>query len=163
MGEELSKLRDRYKKYTKLGEGSYRATYDLGNGKVAKIPSEHSVDCWSNTGISANIIELAIYKKFAKSNIFAKAELIWELGFPVLIMDKVEDAEPDKHYKARVTRKKLVFNDGFYQCGKNTKGTVVCYDYGNEFSFLTAKETKEVKAEYMAIYKKFSKKQLTAA
>ena len=134
---KLRKVRDFYnKKYTQLGTGSYRRTFDLGNGTVAKIPGEFSLDCMENTGISANLIEYAIYMKFKKTGIFAKTSLIWKYGIPVLIMDKVQREEPDLKYKTKIEKAKLCFNDGYYQCGQDSTGRVVCFDFGNEFYYL---------------------------
>lgn len=159
LDEKLRKLRDKYnKKYTQLGTGSYRRTFDLGNGTVAKLPGEFSLDCCENTGISANLIEYAIYKKHKKVGIFAKTKLVWELGIPVLIMDKVEREEPDMEYKEKIRKAKLLFNDGYFQCGKDRTGTIVCFDFGNEFDFLKPNDFKKTETKYTKVYKKFSKK-----
>jgi hypothetical protein len=155
----LRKLRDKYtKQYNQLGTGSYRRTFDLGDGTVAKLPGEFSLDCGENTGISANILEYAIYKKHKKTGIFAKTKLIWQLGVPVLIMEKVERGDgPDNEYTAKIRKAKLDFNDGYYQCGKDSTGKMVCFDFGNEFDFLKPKDFEKVKAKYTKVYKKFAK------
>lgn len=160
ISEQHAKLRKFYSSYVILGAGSYRTTYDLGNGTVAKVPSENSLDCGENTGISANLMELAIYKKLGKLGIFAKPTLIWKFGLPVLIMEKIDIThEPSPCYDRIIKENGLSFDDGRYQCGKNSKGKTVCFDYGNEFDFLDVKDLQKVKLEYTKVYKKFAKKE----
>ncbi len=156
--EKIKKLNAFYSsKYKVLGNGSYRTTYDLGDGTVAKVPSCRSLDCMENTGISANLTELAIYKRHKKIGVFAECKVISKFGIPVLIMEKLDHADPSKKYEELLDKHKLSFYDGHWQCGKNKAGDVVCYDYGNEFDFLTDKQLKRVEKAYTLIYKKFQK------
>ncbi len=155
--EKIKKLNAFYKKYKILGSGSYRTTYDLGNGNVAKVPNLNSLGCGENTGISANITELAIYKRLKKTGVFAPCKLITKYGIPVLIMEKLGQAAPDNKYTEAIQKHKLCFDDGFYQCGRNKEGDIVCFDYGNEFDFLTPKGLERVEKAYTKIYKKYQK------
>lgn len=65
--------------YTQLGEGSSRAVYDLGNGKVVKLAK-------NSRGIAQNNVEFQIALE-DKSGLFAKVRGVSE-DFRYLIMDK---------------------------------------------------------------------------
>jgi len=148
-------------KYNELGSGAYRTTFALDGKKVVKCPNtEYTGADETDNGVIANLLEFYISKKYAHLKIFPRVKLVWLNGIPLVIMDKLdEDFSTDRRDKFFdiLEKNEIELWDGDYQCGMNSRGRVLCYDFGNEFDLVSKVELKKIKNRAVGVYEELSK------
>jgi hypothetical protein len=148
-------------KYKKLGKGSYRACYEYSDTQVIKCPTQHEIYGTSDTSVYCNLVEYSVYQEYKRKRIMPKTSLVWMMDVPLIIMDKVDmkhlKSEDYRKFESKLEKHDISLQDGYYQIGRNAKGTLLCADMGNEDDLLTYSMRKRIEQQVAEIYKKLEK------
>jgi hypothetical protein len=148
-------------KYKKLGKGSYRACYEYSDTQVIKCPTQHEIYGTSDNSVYCNLVEYYVYQEHKRKRIMPKTSLIWVMDVPLIIMDKVDmknlNRDDYDRFERKLEKKDISLQDGYYQIGRNAKGTLLCADMGNEDGLLSFSMRNKIEAKVAEIYRKLEK------
>lgn len=130
---DIERYFKKVKKYPKLGEGAFRVVLQETSKTVIKIPID-------DMGISCNLIENIMFKKYSQSGILAKCNLFYFKEIPILRMEYVTLWKEAGILKSKLP--KWATKIDCAQVGLNSKGKLVCFDYAHNWDVILGQKLK---------------------